>query len=301
MRRLVLCATATLLAANCNALFGYAPDQLCETIIRAQCHFAFACCSAAERTDFAGGLARFRSEDNCVQTLLEDNGVCANERVVHESVNQGRFSYDTALAESCLKPAIDAANSCDGGAVLGDDLPDPPTECEDASGFAFGTGLVANGDPCFNSFECADEGAICDPPEDDPADDETLRTSVGSCRAPAKIGDDCSADGSDGLCEPGSFCNGADVCEEDPALLPNGAGCNNDRDCLSDFCDDITDPAAASVCADKLAAGAACNNNGDCASDVCEPNDAGNDVCQAPDTIVVQACNGLQGNDTLFE
>ncbi|OGQ09199.1 MAG: hypothetical protein A2138_22185 [Deltaproteobacteria bacterium RBG_16_71_12] len=295
-----LCAAAFALLTSCNALFGYAPDQICETIIRAQCHFAFACCSAAERNAFATGLAGYRNEGNCVQQLLDDSGVCGNERVVHESVNQGRFSYDAALAERCLKPAIDAANSCDADALLGGGLSDEATECVNVNGFAFGVGLVAAGDPCFNSFECVDPGAVCELPQDDPDDNQVLVTRVGDCRAPANVGGDCSPDGSDGLCEPGSFCNAADVCEQVPPLSANGTGCNSDNDCASDFCDDVTDPVVP-VCGDRFADGAACNSDNDCLSDICEPDDAGNDVCQSPPELIVEACNGLQGDDTQFE
>jgi hypothetical protein len=120
MRRVMLLTAVVAMASNCNFFFAFAPDQICETLIRAQCRFAFNCCNASERTALLFGLGQFRNESECIEESLEEGGVCGNDRQVHDAVNQGRFQYDGALAERCLKPAIDAANSCDADAVLGD-------------------------------------------------------------------------------------------------------------------------------------------------------------------------------------
>src|SRR5712691_2973236 len=57
MGRLILVPAFVL--SSCNIIFPYQPDQLCETQIRAVCHYAFACCNAAEREVIGGffGLA----------------------------------------------------------------------------------------------------------------------------------------------------------------------------------------------------------------------------------------------------
>jgi len=294
MRRVMLLAAVVAMASNCNFFFAFAPDQLCETIIRAQCHFAFACCNAAERENLLFALAEFRSEGECIQESLEERGVCGNERQVHDAVNQGRFQYDSALAETCVKPAIDAANNCEADVVLGDAAEDPDGACEDVQGFAFGVGLVAEGDPCFEAFECADPGSICEQPEDDPEDDEILVTRVGSCRSPGKDGDDCTEDGTDGLCEEGTFCNG-DECEA-IVLGDNGDDCFADAQCESEFCNDL-DFGVAPTCDDPLDDGEDCFDNNDCASEFCDFTEG---VCAQPADVVVEACNGIQGDDTTF-
>jgi hypothetical protein len=284
-----LWALSLLLLANCNFFFAYAPDQICETLIRAQCRFAFGCCTAAERLTLLAGLAAFRSEDDCINESLQERGVCLNERAVHDAANQGRFEYDGALAERCVKPFVDAANACDADFVLGDAAPAAADECA-VSGFAFGKGKVKAGERCFAAFECADPGSLCEAQPDDPDDDEVLVTAVGTCRAPAKIGEDCGPDGSNGLCEPGSICDFQD--QECVALLDNGERCLVDEQCKSDFCD-LT--RAQPVCNDKLDDGDDCLENDDCKSNLCEQG-----LCAQPPDVVVEACNGLQDDDTKF-
>lgn len=304
MRRLSLLAPVAVsvlaLAPSCNLLFAFAPDQLCESQIRAICHFAYACCNATERDAFIG-TSGFRNEGDCVEQLLAEQGSCGNALAVHEATQQGRFEYDSALAERCEKPLMDAANSCNADAVLGDALKEAE-ECEGKGGgnFAYGQGKVENGDPCFASFECAEPGSICEPAEDPDGDGEILVTRVGTCKAPAKEGEDCSADGSDGLCEPGTFCDFAT--EECTAfqLLGNGEACFDDDECESGFCDDI-DFTVQATCSDRLADGEACFEDDDCANGLCDDNANGEFVCTARDDVVVEACNGLQGDDTQFE
>ena len=47
MRRLSLLGPVAVsviaLVPSCNLLFSYAPDQICESQVRALCHFAYAC------------------------------------------------------------------------------------------------------------------------------------------------------------------------------------------------------------------------------------------------------------------
>jgi hypothetical protein len=289
-------AAALALASSCNFFFPFAPDQVCETEIRAICHFVHACCNASERVVF-GGLANFRSEGDCVNELLAEQGSCGNALAVHEATQQGRFEYDGALAERCQKPRVDALNSCNADAVLGEALEEDPACAGLGSGnFAFGTGKVAEDGRCFNAFECAEPGSVCDPLEDVEGDGQILITRVGTCRSPAKEGQDCSADGSDGLCEPGTFCDFQT--EECTAidLLNNGEACFADGQCESGFCNDVQVNVQPS-CDDRLDDGADCLDDNDCDSRICDPNDR---VCLAPEAIVVEACNGLQGDDTQF-
>jgi hypothetical protein len=295
MRRLMLLVALVSLLANCNFFFPFAPDQVCETLIRAQCRFAFNCCNATERQDLLLGFEGFRSEGDCINELLEERGVCLNERSVQDANNQGRFTYDAALAERCLKPAVDALNACNADFILGDGAGDIAEECE-VEGFAFGTGKVAAGEACFENFECADPGSICDPFENDPEAEEFIVTEVGACLAPAKIGEDCGPDGSDGFCEPGSFCDFAE--EECVALKDNGEDCFIDAECLNEFCNNLV---AVPECDDKLDDGEECLENNDCVSDFCEFNVEDNEsFCAQPPDVVVNACQGLQQDDTKF-
>jgi hypothetical protein len=295
-----MAASVMALASSCNFFFPFNADQICETRIRALCHFAFSCCNASERAAFANAGA-FRNEGECVNELLEEQGSCGNALQVQEAVNQGRFEYDGALAEKCEKQLIDAANSCDADAVLGDKL-EEDEECAafgPVQNFAYGKGLVKDGDACFAAFECADEGSVCDPQEAD--EGEILKTAVGSCRAPAKEGEDCSEDGSDGLCEPGTFCDfGGDVVCVAIELKQNGDSCFADGECESGFCNDVQNDVQP-TCDDRLDDGEECIDSNDCDSFICDFDaDANNFICLPPDDVVVEACNGLQGDDTEF-
>lgn len=307
MRRIFLLApTCALVLANCNLFFAFAPDQVCETLVRAQCKFAFNCCDATERLVFAGGGAgAFRNEGECIQELLEEGGGnCLNSFVVQEAVNQKRFVYDTVLAESCIKPAVDALNNCDAGAL------DPnalviPDGCEDIDGLAFGTGKVADDGRCFATFECATAESACVvfDEADRELDEETqvLVTAVGKCLPPALRGEDCSESitdeaGTDGRCEVGTFCEQDGEDFECAPLLAVDDNCLADIECETVFCNFLD----GSVCAELLDDDDLCLENNDCLSELCALNDDDELVCTAQPLFVVEACNGLQGDDTAF-
>lgn len=277
MRRLpLLVAVFAIVPASvssCANLFPFAPDNLCESRIRAQCGFAFRCCNANERLSITfsqgGGVATqaffsdYRSEGDCVEDLLTRQGACAAGQAVKESIDEGRFEYDQELAETCNKPLLDALNNCESEVVFDPAELDVDDECRELTGpEAYGVGLVGDGDPCFAAYECEDEGAICFfKPEED--DDQRLITSVGECKAPAKEGQDCSEDF---LCEPGTACDGSECVE----LLNNGDPCFSNFECKSDFCDPT---------------------DGECAP-VPDPSD---DV-----KTTVEVCNGNDADDTDF-
>lgn len=300
-----LAPVSALLLANCNLLFAFAPDQICETLIRAQCRFAFNCCDATERLVFAGAAGAFRNEGECIQELLEEGGGnCLNSFVVQEAVNQNRFTYDTVLAESCIKPGVDALNNCQPGALDPNQLV-IPEGCEDIDGLAFGTGKVADDGACFATFECATAESECIVLDEDDRelDEETqiLLTAVGKCSPPALEGDDCSESvtdeaGTDGRCELGTFCE-QDGEDFECALLKGvDDDCLADAECETGFCNALD----GNVCAELLEDGDACLENNDCLSELCLENDDGDLVCTAQPQIVVEACNGLQANDTAF-
>ena len=312
MRRLSLLgavgAAALALVPSCNALFPFYPDQACESFIRALCHFQFSCCDANERARFfpGGGLfggSSFKDEQDCVDQQLKNGGECQNGSEVQEAVSQGRFSYDAALAEKCMKPQLDALNNCDSNNVpeIGGATPKVPDTCTGVDGLAFGTGKVKDGKPCFQPFECIDPGSLCVQEPQDPTADPQIVTAVGKCKSPAKEGGDCSDTGSQGLCEPGTQCNNG-ICEKQ-TLLGNGQDCFVDQQCQSAFCNDLN-IGAQPTCDNKLDLGAACGpgDDADCASGFCKNDPAANtDTCAQPIKTQVDACNGLQGDDTSFK
>jgi hypothetical protein len=238
MRRLILVPAFVL--SNCNIIFPYQPDQLCKTQIRAVCHYAFACCNAAEREVIGGffglgvDVSQFRNETECLEESFERNGACGNAYVVADAVAGKRFQYDQVLAEKCTKPTIDALNSCSTQVLLDLTLDGPDKDCKDVQGFAFGKGLVKDKDPCFAAFECAEDDSICDIDDDDPFDNETTVTAVGECQAPLKEGDDCVDDEDpqfNGFCEKGTFCDFVDEECKQIEVGDKGDPCFQDIEC----------------------------------------------------------------------
>jgi hypothetical protein len=172
----VAVALATLPA--CNMIFPYAPDQVFETQVRAECHFVFSCCTAGEADVLVAGptgvafsdLRRFRDEGACVQERLEE-GSLSNEilRAINQAESAGRFTYDANTARTCGEPLINALNNCDADFVLGDSRPlETSAECSvegpeggDGTAGIPGTGKVKNDQQCFYDFECAVENSRC--------------------------------------------------------------------------------------------------------------------------------------------
>ena len=308
MRAFAVSLVVIVVAAGCNLLFPFAPDQACETSVRAQCHFTYACCTATERDTFARSLDTlgFRNEGECVDELLKNGTAeCGNALAVQEASQENRFTYDTALAQKCLQPTIDALNQCNTDALSNPAkaaADDPCANLGFADGnFAFGKGKVKADKECFQDFECVDPGSVCEVKVDDNvADGNVVVTSVGLCKAPAKEGEDCSAAGSNGACEPGTFCNQDSVCAK-IVLLQNGQDCVDDAQCDSDFCDDVTGGIGGQTCADKLKVGDDCADANDCETGDCFfDQQAATSTCQEPPKLVVDACNGVQADDTKF-
>lgn len=240
----VAVALATLPA--CNMIFPYAPDQLFETQVRAECHFVFACCTAGEADVLATGptgaafadLRRFRDEGTCVQERLEE-GSLSNElfRAISQAESAGRFTYDANAAKVCGEPLINALNTCDADFVLGDKRPlEPAAECDvegpeggDGTASIPGTGKVKNDQECFYDFECAVENSRCLPANayDEP---DTCTTD-----------DDCR---NDETCTEG-FCivDPEAIVITDPKIcvppLPEGEDCsqNPDTPFLPSYCE----------------------------------------------------------------
>lgn len=207
-------------------------DGFVEAFIRAECKFAFQCCTPPERAQFFP--RNFRDEGTCVQESLEEGSggnVVVDRAKAVIAAGKGEFNADRA--NECLTPQLEQRNACDADAVLGGDgALDVVCAAEQARGFVVGN--VEDGDDCNDDIECADFG-ICDRSDNDA---DTI-TTAGECRAAVEEGGDCS-DGQ--ACFPGTQCTpNADFTEfscEQVELLGNGEECFADGQCESNFCEE---------------------------------------------------------------
>lgn len=262
-------------------------DGTVEALTRADCHFAFACCTPPERQSF---FARnFRDEGTCVSESLEQgsggNVVVDRAKAV---IAAGNGEFQQERADECLKPTLDALNNCDADAVLGAGAAnDPVCAAEQARGFVAGS--IDDGDGCNDDIECADFG-VCDRSDNDP----DVVTTEGECRAAKPEGEDClNPDGGFFACFPGTFCtpdaNGDFTCEEFE-LKGDGEACDVDSECESGSCDGgeevfacffdgapCTEATEAIDC--DVAIGDSCEAT---FSSVCAANDLSVEVCDGP-------------------
>lgn len=284
--RLLAVVLSGLASSSCQALFPYQAENLCETLVRAECRFAYQCCNASERADQLVGssYARWRDEGDCVRENTIE--VCGAFNVVVESQRAGRFDLDEELLESCLRPRIEALNTCDAEAVF--DPPEADEECTEA-GFFPGEGKVEDGALCFESFECATEDAICKP--DEPGEDEILVSSKGTCQPPPRAGEECP----DGFCADGLYCGpnatNQNVCQN---KRDDGAPCDEAEQCKSDICE--LDATFERTCQAPRQNGEPCFTDAQCASENCDFSTSSCTGLQPPVDdveIVVDACDGL--------
>lgn len=271
------------LFAGCWFLSPTSLDGVAEAEIRASCHFAFSCCTPAERGTFFG-LA-FRDEGACVAEGLEQsssqNLLADRAKAV---VAAGKGTFNQARADECRKPALEAMNSCDAQTVIGGVAPDPKCDGEATRGFVEGN--VDDGDDCNDDIECADFG-FCDRVTD--ADEDTI-TTAGSCVAARDEGDKCFDDGEAFACFPGLACTPNDggtefTCKE-PELLDDGDDCDDDSQCASGFC--VEDETRTCSFSDLP-----CQDDTDCDEDnfeFCESTFSG--ACGDND-VEVEICDGL--------
>jgi hypothetical protein len=255
-------------------------DGVVEASVRAQCHFAFACCTAPERATFLSS-SDFRDEGTCVSESLEqgselDNIVARAKAVVAKK----KGAFDEARAQECLQPVFDAQNSCDadvvfGGGFVGDG------RCDDDAARGFVTGNVKDGGACDDDIECADFGTC-----DTSGGDAGVVTTKGKCRAAKGEGEDCSGAGD--RCTPGTACAAADsggsTCQT-PELADDGERCASGTDCKGKFCV----PKTVRFCDFSQTA---CDVDADCA-DFGETCVESRDLVCASESAKVEACDGL--------
>jgi hypothetical protein len=329
VRRFGPLAVALAVTPSCYLMCPYAPDQLVESTIRAECHFYFACCTAGEADILAAqgrfpDLSNFRDEDHCVRERMEE-GNALNEiaRGIVQAEQAGRFRYDYATAQGCAEGRINAMNNCNADFVLGDAAPvETPEVCE----FVPGEGLVRDGQPCFFDFECAIPGSQCLPPvvltepEVCASDDDCGRDEICNergfcefdpgaiiihdekiCIAPIPEGDPCDEDPDFPLlppfCERGLRCiadgDGDEFCEQPRA---EGDDCFSSDDCERGLFCDLSD-GAPGECTLLRGEGDDCNNSTECEPGLFCDTGRNEPTCEAPLPVEVQICNGIQGGD----
>lgn len=244
----VLALVGSSSAAGCWFFGPTSLDGMGEANIRAQCHFAFACCTAPERSAYYG-LGAYRDEATCVEVTLEDGNyshlLAARAKAV---VGAGNGEFDGQRADECTRPMLDALNSCDADAVLGGaNVLDPL--CGADAGRMFVVGKLADGEDCTDDLECAGYGTcvVEDPPEN------TI-TIAGQCRASRAEGEVCfdptATEPEYFNCVPGTSCVSGDPGEsstcQTSAGADNGEPCFNHFECDSAYCDQ-----AALVCEEQ--------------------------------------------------
>lgn len=257
-----------------NLFFPFAPDQLFETQVRANCRFQFQCCTAAERS------VQFLDEATCVEANFEQNASQAliGQRA-QQAIQAGNAEHDAELAERCLRPFLDAANSCDPNVVFG--VGERDLACVAGQSRFFTVGLVKDGDDCIDDLECADEGD-CVVDNDEPE----VISLAGKCRSRAGDGDDCD----ERECQTGLACirdgEGTPTCQE-VELKGKGDSCFDDEECDTGFCKPV---AGGGRCFFDDEIG--CSEDSDCDEDngdFCDFDEDGGECDDAPD---VEICDG---------
>jgi hypothetical protein len=274
-------------AAACDP---YSMENAGRTQTTAQCHALFTCCAPEERLSMAGMLSAsgISDEETCNEKLGANSDLLYD--AIAQAVAAGRAEWDSELARICSQPIIDAQNACDAQAAF-DAQRNLPDDCKDENGFAKSPiiGKVADGDLCYQTFECASVGAICElNTSDEPG--EQLITTKGECKGRAREGEACDRyacaedlychldyQTGDATCRAvsgrGDACTGGPECASDlycsyetstcEVQLPNGESCSSHQQCVN-RCDGAT-----GRCANKLADGVDCSEPKECATGTC--------------------------------
>jgi hypothetical protein len=278
--RFPLVALALALPLSTSSCWLFSPtglDGFVEAFLRANCHFAFTCCTPPERAQFFPST--FRDEGACVNEGNEE-GSGANVVVDRAKavIAVGKGEFDQARADECLKPVLDQLNSCDAEAVLAGGGLDARCAAEQARAFVVGN--VDDGDDCNDDIECANFG-FCDRSDND----DDVVTTAGECKESVDEGGDCSENPS---CFPGLVCVPNEdftefTCEE-VELKDNGEDCFGNGECASNFCESSErfecsgsgDPCTEETVLDDCPVGEFCFEQ---FSSVCADSDVSVEVC----------------------
>jgi hypothetical protein len=222
-----------------------------SALANAYCHFAYHCCTPADRATFPSGFSNletqyaFDNESDCDSKLAEEYQAQFQE--IQASVKDKRMTWNQTGAQTCLTALNNAANPCSAQAftvaISGD--PANPTALAACDVTQFETGTVAAGAVCTMDADCAGTGSLC-----------VVQTG-GNCVALPAAGSPCK----NNACAAGACClTTTDTCT---AYQAEGAACAAGfGTCSTQPCDATKDycnyNANGSTCMAKLANGTAC-------------------------------------------
>lgn len=294
--------------------------DLCEEQLRVTCEFQFRCCDAEERlTGMFASFPYVATEAECVERI---SGFCrAQSAAADDAAAAGRLRFNGAKAQECLAALREARDSCDQTAFdeAGSSVEGEVGPCAEAS-----EGLVAEGDACASTTECADEDAICEVDYDDPDLNEELGTRDGECVGPGGEGDDCETrDCREGLRCLYDTADSTYTCQALPGLgepcpafeCVEGLGCGYDstsgeyrcmepaalgETCASGVCEEglvcTYDPVTfEQTCENPPSVGEPCPNY------ACEPGAYCDDSAASPGTCAAQVPRGGECDPNVFE
>lgn len=197
--------------ASVDAVGTITFEQLPAQVAATQCGSLFRCCDATElMNEFNGSNPPITTEPECVTAFTEL--FQTNFGRLGEAITAGRLDYDGASAADCLE-RIDTA-ACGAATEVAQ------SSCQDSVFI----GKVAVGGMCKLTDECAGSDVNCN---------GGSPTTFGSCVALPRMGMTCS-----GSCAAGAYCDFAVMtCV---AAKANGAACTFSEQCISDFCDSVS-------------------------------------------------------------
>jgi hypothetical protein len=266
----------------------------------AYCHFAYHCCTPADRSKFPPGFSNaeaslnFDNEGDCNSKLSDSTQ--AQFQDVQASVKAKRMTWSSKAAQTCLTALNKATSPCSAlafnTAIYGDpNNPGAPAACD------FGqmeTGTVGAAGTCTLDQDCAN-GSRCSIPTRDGG--TPIVQSTGTCVPLPDAGSPCAAGG---MCATGSCCTfSTGICA---ALQPTGAACDNFFGpgflCTAKPCDETADychfDAGTGTCQPKLPIGTPCalNSFGAPYADSCQSGNCVAGTCAAVPQTEYNVCTG---------
>jgi len=235
-------------------------DNVCSEIAEVACHNLYQCCAEGEIENFLN-VNEPRTEVQCRGDVAK---ICERDIARRDfSILSGRSTFDATIMNGCLDALVAPSNEC---AAVADALPWAEACMNDAW-----VGQVADGQECFEPFECASVDSFCAPTQ--------------RCTALPGLGQQCV-----GQCASGLFCNG--TCQQQ---LGAGGPCTSSIQCQTDlFCDfNATTP----VCTARGDGGDACTSSQACKSNQCVPG-----TCAGTQNscFTDANCNGRCADDNSF-
>lgn len=258
----------------------------CERFAASTCRFQYQCCNARERSTLGGlgGQGAHSTEAECVEELTK--AACSSLAVYADAEENGRVEWDYAAQNECLQPFEEAANTCDAEGVLGFQI---SSTCSFQD---LATGLVADGETCFITGECAGDESLCVVNQPDDPDDQ-LVTAKGTCTPPPGTGDECP----DFVCASGLYCDASLDPRVCAPLKDEGDACAAAFECLSAIC------GVDGTCEPKRANGEDCTAAAECQSEfcdyfdtfTCQPKQPDGEPCNLDSECANASCNFADG------